>query len=437
MPKKNTSGNDDPGSLTYRTFDEEFPQCSNCLSLVIGGTGSGKSYFTYNYLLPTYIEFFDVKWIIICSKTAGCDKTLQEALDKCGAKVIIDPQISSLFATAQQIRAQALKTEFIKILIESKDPQETMKNVLKKRVVKMKTYPVLQNELKDIISKLEPIIEPGNYNIIRRNIELEMHDHQEKWDRTYIREEPKKLKLGKYDPDEEAKKYPVKEPSHGEGSQSNPNSSTDEDEAAVQIVTLENPVMTKIAKDDKYDEDESDPEKTTIELSYGVVVRGKRKISETLSDKLIMERIKHNLRNLLIASEEIYGEEYQPILLIVDDNAVSSELSNQNSNFTQLCLTRRHLHCNVVILVQGVTYINTSIRRNATSMHLLPTMSDEDLKLIEKRLPRGLINTELAERYLQNVQRGERNQQMTHIFMSSNPSKIIDGMPDSIAQYKL
>lgn len=434
MSKKNL---EDPGSLTYKILDEDFPQCSNCLSLVIGGTGSGKSYFTYNYLLPTYAEHFEVKWVIICSKTAGCDKTLQAALDKCGVNVIIDPVIGSLFTTAQQIRAQALKTEFIKLLIDSPDPEETMEKVIKKRVVKMKTYPALQNELRDVIAKLEPIIDPTSYNVIKKNLEEDSDDQEDKWNRTYIREEPKKFRPHKDDPIEEMKKYPKPEPTKGDGSETDPESTSDNDEACVQIVTLENPVLTKVALDNRYDPDESDPEKTTIELSFAIIVKGNRKISEKMEGKLIAERIKHNLRNLLIASEEIYGPDYQPILLIVDDNAVSSELSNQNSSFTQLCLTRRHLHCNVVILVQGVTYINTSIRRNATSMHLLPTMSDEDLKLIEKRLPRGLINTELAERYLQNVQHGERNQQMTHIFMSSNPSKIIDGMPDSLAQYKL
>ncbi|MGM9858775.1 MAG: hypothetical protein ACI311_05980, partial [Bacilli bacterium] len=107
--------------------------------------------------------------------------------------------------------------------------------------------------------------------------------------------------------------------------------------------------------------------------------------------------MKQNVENLYIASLEVFGPIHQPILIIVDDNAVNSELSNPRSNFTQLCITRRHLHCSILILVQSVTFINTNIRRNATSYHLLPTMSSEGLKLIEKRLPRSLLDGELAD----------------------------------------
>lgn len=438
----------DPGALTYKILDQDFPLCSNSLSLVIGGTGSGKSYFTYNYLLPAYIEHFEVKWVIICSKTASCDTTLQRALAKCGAGVIIDSNISSLFQTAQKIRAQAIKTEYIRFLAKHKDPEETGIAELKQKIVKMKTYPALQEELRDLMKILENICDPDNYTVIPKFSNKEQAFMEgERFKHTYIKPDREELEKGrrevyknKIDPETD-KKYPMAEPTKDDLSESNPEDteSTDNDDACIQLLTLENTVVNKIAEDNKYDDDDSDPEKTTIELSYAIIVKSHsgHKIGKERTKQLINKRIKANLQNLLIAGEEVYGPEYQPILLVVDDNAVSSELSNPNSAFTQLCLTRRHLHCNIVILVQGVTYINTSIRRNATSMHLLPTMSGEDLKLIEKRLPKGLINDELASRYLSNTQHGTRDQQMTHIFMASNPSSIVDGLPDCISQFKL
>lgn len=432
---------EDKGSLNYRVLDPEFPLCSNCLSLVIGGTGSGKSYLVYNFFLPLYIEYFDVKWLLICSKTASCDATLQKALDKCSANIIIDSNLSKMFELIQSIRAQAIKTEYIRRLLESKDPAQELKEI-KKLIVKMKTYPTMQQELRNLVEILEQIVDYDNYNVIFKD-NFEKESEGPGFTKMYIKEDPEEKQLwkkgkikSKYDPAKEAS-YPLPEPSKDDLSVTDP-SSSDNDEACVQVINVENPVVTKIAIENKYKESESDPEKTSIEFSYGIILNGaRRKLSEAQSKRLIIQRMKYNLENFLIAAEEIYGPEYQPVFLVVDDNAVSSELSNQNSSFTQLCLTRRHLHCNVVILVQGVTYINTSLRRNATSYHLLPTMSDEDLKLIEKRLPKGLLNTELAERYLQNTQKEDRTQKMTHIFTASNPSLIIDGCPDCLLQYKL
>lgn len=421
----------DPSALNFRVLDPEFPLCSNCLALTIGGTGSGKSYFTYNYLLPTYIEYFDVKWILVCSKTAGCDATLRKALDKCGANIIIDYNLNKLFETAQQIRAQAIKTDYIGRMIKASNHEKELES-LKKLVTQMKTYPIMQEELRDLVKLLENITDPDNYAVVSTSLHDEPQDDPDKYINKYA---SKVIRDDRESIEKHYKRHPDnpddKDPELSESA----DMSSENDDACVQLITLENPVITKIAQDNKYDEEESDPEKTTIELSFGIVL--KHKASKTLAQKLIKERIKHNLRNLQIAAEEVYGADYQPILIIVDDNAVSGELSNQNSSFTQLCLTRRHLHCNVDILVQGVTYINTSLRRNATSYHLLPTMSEEDLKLIEKRLPKGLLQGELSERYLENIRKKDRNDQMTHIFIASNPPIIVDGLPDCLSQYKL
>lgn len=433
---------EDPGSLSFKTLDTDFPLCSNCLALVIGGTGSGKSYFTYNYVLPTYIEHFDVKWIMICSKTAACDATLQAALAKCRANVIIDSRIERLFDTAQLIRAQSMKVKFVERLIKAKNPKKELE-VIKKEIVKMKTYPTMQNELRDLVSVLKTITDPENYFVTRKGEDAFGDIEGEKnarFEHTYIKktQEQREKEYRKRKPEDEAKRWPMNDDSDKEKEIDDLlSSSSDNEDACIQVVNLENPVLTQIAVENKYDDSESDPEKAAIELSFGIIVHSDHKINKEESYRLILKRIRENLTNYLIAGVAVFGEDYQPIFIIVDDNAVSHELSNPNSQFTQLCLTRRHLHCNIVILVQGVTYINTSIRRNATSMHLLPTMSNEDLKLIEKRLPKGLINTELADRYLQNTQHGIRDQQMTHIFMATNPSMIVDGLPDSITQYKL
>lgn len=422
----------DPSALNFKILDKDFPLCSNCLSLTIGGTGSGKSYFTYNYFLPAYIDYFKVKWVLVCSKTAGCDATLRAALDKCGANVIIDPSLTKLFNTAQQIRAQALKTEFLKKLNKAKNYDNVIEE-LKKQITQMKTYPTMQAEARDMMKIIEGITDPDNYTIIPKFEPNESHPDKEdryidKYASKIIRDDRNSIewhyRANPDNPEDKDSSVP-----------SDSNLSSENDDACVQVIRLENPVLTKIAQDNKYSESESDPEQTTIELSFAIIL--KNKPSKSLETKLKKQRMKHNLKNLLIAAKDVYGPEYQPSLIIVDDNAVSSELSNQNSSFTQLCLTRRHLHCNINILVQGVTYLNTSLRRNATSYHLLPTMSEEDIKLIEKRLPKGLNQGELEDRYVENTQAKERSQQMTHIFIAANPPKIIDGLPDCIEQYKL
>ena len=149
--------------------------------------------------------------------------------------------------------------------------------------------------------------------------------------------------------------------------------------------------------------------------------------------------MKENVENLAIATEEVFGTEYQPILIVVDDNAVNNELSNPRSSFTQLCITRRHLHCSLVVLVQSVTFVNTNLRRNATSYHLLPTMSPEDLKLIRKRLPIKLRQNgeTLEDRYIRNIENPDRTQKMTHVFTTNPYDILVDGCPDCVTQYKI
>lgn len=436
----------DPSALNFHTFDSDFPLCTNCLALTIGGTGSGKSFFTYNFFLPIYAENFGVQWLIICSKTAGCDATLRAALAKNNVEIIIDPDISRLFTTTQEIRAQALKMDFLEQIYKSfKKGAQSYKHTIEKikhEVTQLRTYPVMQQELRDFLATVEAITDEDNYVVIVNNANFDdtaegrpsEDRYLDRYASKIIRDDRKAL----YDHfkvnathretgDSEVDNYTA----DGE----DPLSSEDDNDACIQMIELENPVAKKIAQDNKYDDKESDPEPVTLELNFGVVL--KRKAAKNLQEKLVHQRILYNLTNFAEAAKEVYGAKYQPVLIIVDDNAVSSELSNQNSRFTQLCLTRRHLHCNVNILVQGVTYLNTSLRRNATSYHLLPTISEEDLKLIEKRLPKGLMEGELAERYIANTRAKDRTQRMTHIFIASNPPVIVDGLPDCALQYKI
>lgn len=453
---------EDFASLTSEIFDEsDFPLVNNGLLLVIGGAGSGKSYFMYNYLLTIYVDFFLTRHILICSKTAACDSTLQKSLSffkrykSDSINIIIDSDMAKLFDTAQLIRAQAIKTQWCKRLYQLKNPSIKKYRLeirkLKNEILSMKSYPTIQNELRTFLDNiLEPIFEEDNYHIINKEKFEDPKKHNvlgpsgfDTLDNMYI----KKLrdKKGNLLTDEDI----IKNEDEGDNSFildnsdfSSDSDDSDNDHACVQTVILNNPITDQNLKEMIYDEkDQEEYEKRedncVIELSYGIVIRSKRQLNKKLKDKLISKRMRQNVENLLLASMEVFGPIHQPILIIVDDNAVNTQLSNPRSSFTQLCITRRHLHCSIVVLVQSVTFVNTNIRRNATSYHLLPTMSSEDLKLIEKRLPRGLLDGELADRYIKNIQNPDRTQKMTHIFNVNPYNMICDGCPDCVLQYKV
>lgn len=412
---------EDKSSLSYKILGRDFPLGTNFLALVIGGAGSGKSYFTYNYLLPIMHEYFDHQYVIICSKTAGCDSTLNKVLSNIGMKPIIDPSITNMFRVVQLIRAQSLKTQILEDMIK----HHTSLSAIKKRIVGFKMYPVIQEELNKLYDILEEICDKKNYDIIIRNPRLShFMKNSESGSMFYVRDKENDASDREYEEeewDEDFATWPVE--------LINPLDKYIED-----LESMPGDNGKKKKKNKKNDEESSDDESTTVELTTGIII--KRQIALKLKDYLIRKQIRNNLMNLYIAAKEVYGPTYQPVTVIVDDNSVSSELSNPNSQFTQLCLTRRHLYCSIIVLVQGVTYINTSIRRNATSYHLLPTMSEEDLKLIDKRLPKGLLDKELFNKYLENIAKKDRDQQMTHIF-TVNPPSVIDGLPDIVKQYKI
>ena len=448
---------EDFSSLTYNIFDlKDFPLVNNSLALIIGGAGSGKSYFTYNYLLSIYVEYFKVQHVLICSKTAACDSTLQKALANFdNLNIVIDSDMEKLFGTAQLIRAQALKTLWCEQLATSRS-NNSLKSIgnhirkLKNEILSMKSYPILQQELRTFLDKtLDPIFDVENYHIINKSKYSNPRIHnvlgpsgKDQLDNMYIKKvRDKQGNLLKEEDilDDENKK--AQDFFYDNSDFSDDSEDSDNDYASVQTVVLNNPITEQNLKELIYDEkDQEDYDKRedncVIELSYGIVVHAKTKLSEAARERLIVKRMKENIVNLMYAAKEVYGDIFQPILIIVDDNAVNTELSNPRSSFSQLCITRRHLHCNIIILAQSVTYINTTIRRNATSYHLLPTMSSEDLKLIEKRLPEGIMSGELRTRYLRNIQNPDRTQKMTHVFNVNPYNKVIDGCPDCVSQFK-
>ena len=68
-------------ALNYYIFDEEYPLHNCLLGVICGSTNSGKSYFTYNYILPAYIKGGAIKTILICSRTGKYDQTTSSLLD--------------------------------------------------------------------------------------------------------------------------------------------------------------------------------------------------------------------------------------------------------------------------------------------------------------------------------------------------------------------
>ena len=448
---------EDFASLTYKIFDKkDFPLVSNGLALIIGGAGSGKSYFMYNYLLSIYIEYFKVKHIMICSKTAACDMTLQKSLRRYNddLNIIIDSDMGKLFDTAQLIRAQAIKTQWCQRLTKCKattvDKFKLKIRELKNEILSMKSYPTIQTELRNFLDNvLQPIFEEDNYHIINKAKFEDPKRHnvlgpsgQDTLDGMYI----KKIrdKKGNLLTDEDLLKAENEDFFIDNSDFSSDSDDSDNDHACTQLIVLNNPITDQNLKEKIYDDkDQEDYEKRedncVLEISYGIIVHSHRQMPKNIKEKFVVRRMKENVENLAIATEEVFGTEYQPILIVVDDNAVNNELSNPRSSFTQLCITRRHLHCSLVVLVQSVTFVNTNLRRNATSYHLLPTMSPEDLKLIRKRLPIKLRQNgeTLEDRYIRNIENPDRTQKMTHVFTTNPYDILVDGCPDCVTQYKI
>ena len=108
----------------YYIFDEEYPLHNCLLGVICGSTNSGKSYFTYKYILPAYIKDGAIKTILICSRTGKYDQTTSSLLDDpiykdvCIDFVKIDEtyEMSLDVACPEAARLILLKEEGIKFL---------------------------------------------------------------------------------------------------------------------------------------------------------------------------------------------------------------------------------------------------------------------------------------------------------------------------------
>lgn len=143
---------DNKSDLCYWVFDDEYPLHNCLLGVVCGSTSSGKSYFTYKYILPAYIKNNAVKTILICSRTGKYDATTAAELDNPVYKdVAIDfVKIDDTYQRCQLIRSNAIINEYIEMFMKAKSEDDIVK-ILKKLRGLMKSsseLEVIHNELK-------------------------------------------------------------------------------------------------------------------------------------------------------------------------------------------------------------------------------------------------------------------------------------------------
>ena len=81
------------------------------LAVLCGSANSGKSYYTYKYLLPAYIKNNAVKTILICSRTGRYDSTTASELDNpIYEKIDIDfVKIDETYKKCQLLTAARIK----------------------------------------------------------------------------------------------------------------------------------------------------------------------------------------------------------------------------------------------------------------------------------------------------------------------------------------
>lgn len=390
----------DPADLLSNIFNEEYPLNNHTVSIILGGAGSGKSYFCYNILTKIYLDNFDVYHLFICSRTAKCDHTLNEAFDNLEKEyphLQIDLiNINELADKCQEIRAKALKSEYLNKLCNIKDHKTMLKYIDKDIEEKMKTmsqFPRIQEELYLMIDDLRTLLDPESYRIESINTppgmiaprKLETMDEEEK--RTIFS-----------DPEQFDINYVVN----------------------YQGLGINNNVFQNY---------ETKPQ---IIIDYH-----NKELSEKEFNEQIYKAIMKFIHTILTErrAEMVFGNSYQPILAIIDDNVGDRELMNPNSPLTHLIYLRRHLHTSLFILSQSATGINTNIRRNTNSFHLLPSISNADLKLINDRLPAQLGIKDIKDRYLENSQNKDRNQRMTSLFCVSPYNMMVDGAPSCVQEY--
>ena len=140
-------------ALNYYIFDKEYPLHNCLLGVICGSTNSGKSYFTYKYILPAYIKDGAIKTILICSRTGRYDQTTSSLLDDPIYKdACIDfVKIDETYERCQLIRSNAIINEYIDKFMNVKNEEE-ISSLLKKLKSLIKSSSEL-NVIHDELSK--------------------------------------------------------------------------------------------------------------------------------------------------------------------------------------------------------------------------------------------------------------------------------------------
>ena len=121
--------------LNYWIFNDDYPLHNCALGIICGSTNSGKSYFTYKYILPAYIKNNAVKTILICSRTGKYDQTTSNELDNPIYKnIAIDfIKIEDSYKQCQLIRSNAIVNEYIELFMNPSSEHEVEKTLKKLR----------------------------------------------------------------------------------------------------------------------------------------------------------------------------------------------------------------------------------------------------------------------------------------------------------------
>lgn len=389
----------DPADLLSVIYDKEFPLNNNTLSCVLGGAGSGKSYFCYNVLTPIYLDKFNIHHLLLCSKTAKCDMTLVGALKDVEEKYphveIQTIKIGDIVKACEKIRASAIKSELINYIISNIKSFHALEKYIDKEIDQkaksMDQFPKIQQELELLMDDLTCLMDPWNYTVVfkeNKNDPIEPEPDEIVEAKSALAEDPENVDIN---------------------------------------YVINNQGLALNRK--PFEDDLSKPEIVVIQPKDTEADKALENTKEEIFKFIIKEVLKPRQKSLT------FGAPCQPILIIVDDNVGERELSQPMSKLTQFSLLRRHLHANIIILSQSLIGLNVNLRRNTNSFHLLPTLSKKDLELLLVRLPTFIEFKTLYDNYNENSNKEDRNQQLTSLFCVHPYNKLVNGAPDCIQSY--
>ena len=123
---------------------------------------------------------------------------------------------------------------------------------------------------------------------------------------------------------------------------------------------------------------------------------------------------------------------FNPVIVVFDDYSGSDEFIKPYSDIHKLIFFRRHLHLTMVMSVQSLTTISTSIRRNCTEFICFSTLSPKDVKLLSDRIPVQSSYKELLNDFIKISQEDDRNQKIISIFTVFPYHKVVIGLPECV-----